>query len=119
MKSTVLLSAFIFALVFALSGCQSMQVSQRQKELNAIMEPLLGKSKEEVVLTLGAPREVATIAGMEVYKYHQSYGGRTQAAVAPNPYLVTGGARSWEAYDTINAYFKDGVMVKWDGYVQR
>jgi hypothetical protein len=109
----------LLSLLFAFSGCQQMQVSQRHKELNAMMDPLLGKSKEEVVLALGAPREVATIAGLEVYKYYQSYGSRTQAAVAPNPYLGSGSARSWEAYDTVNAYFKDGVMVKWDGYVQR
>ena len=83
------------------------------------MDPLLGKSKEEVVLALGAPREVVTVGGLEVFKYHQSYGTRSQATVAPNPYLTSGSGRSWEAYDTINTYFKDGIMVKWDGYVQR
>jgi hypothetical protein len=109
----------VLFLLFAFGGCQQMQVTQRHKELSTMMELLLGKSKEEVVLALGAPREVATVAGIEIYKYHQSYGSRTQAAVTPNPYLTTGSARSWEAYDTVNAYFKDGVMVKWDGYVQR
>jgi hypothetical protein len=106
-------------LVVIVSGCTSMQVSQRQNELKAKMDPLLGKSKEEVVLALGVPQEVVTVGGLEVLKYYQSYGMRTQAAVAPNPYLVSGSARSWEAYDTINAYFQNGVMVKWDGYVQR
>ena len=107
------------ALVVIISGCAQMQISQRQNELNAKMEPLHGKSKEEVVLALGVPREVVTVGGLEVLKYYQSYGTRTQAAVAPNPYLVSGSARSWEAYDTINAYFQNGVMVKWDGYIQR
>lgn len=109
----------LLSLLFAFSGCKQMEVSERQKVMNATMDPLLGKSKEEVVLALGAPREVARVAGLEIFKYYQSYGSRTQAAIAPNPYLVSGSARSWDAYDTVNAYFKDGVMVKWDGYVQR
>ncbi len=83
------------------------------------MNPLLGKSKEDVILALGAPGEVSNIGAFEIYKYYQSFGTRTQAAVAPNPYLITGNARSWEAYDTVNVYFKDAIMVKWDGYIQR
>ena len=96
-----------------------MQVAQRTKQLNAQMNPLLGKTTEDVILTLGAPREVVTIGGFEVYKYYQSYGNKAQTFVAPNNYGVGGSARSWETYDTINAYFKNGIMVKWDGYVQR
>jgi len=83
------------------------------------MNPLLGKTKDDVILALGAPVEVSTIGGFEIYKYYRSYGARAKAAVAPNKYLITGHAQTWEAYDTINTYFKDGVMVKWDGYVQR
>jgi hypothetical protein len=102
-----------------LLGCAHIEVQQRQKELTARMDALLGKPKEEVVLVLGMPRDTAVIGGLEVLRYYQSYGTRTQAAVAPNPYLVSGSARAWEAYDAINCYFKDGVLVKWDGYVQR
>ncbi len=115
-KNLSIMCVFFFSMI---SGCRQLQVSQRQHELDARMSPLMGKTTEDVVLTLGAPQSVATVGGLEVYKYYQSYGSRTQAAVAPNPYLVTGNARSWEAYDTINVYFKNGVMVKWDGYVQR
>lgn len=108
-----------FCLLFVVSGCASIQVANRKAELNAQMDPLLGKTKDDVILALGAPAEVSTIGGFEIYKYYQSYGTRTRAAVAPNKYLVTGNARSWESYDTISTYFKDGVMVKWDGYIQR
>lgn len=113
MKRALLVSAL---LIF---GCAQMQVSQRQKELDALMNPLLGKTKEDIVMALGAPREVQLAGGLEIYKYVWSYGTRSKAAAAPNPYLVTANARTWETYDAINAYFKDGVMVKWDGYVQR
>jgi hypothetical protein len=115
-KNLSIMCVLFFSMI---SGCARLQVSQRKHELYALMDPLLGKTTEDVVLALGAPQSVATVGGLEVYKYYQSYGSRTQAAVAPNPYLVTGNARSWETYDAINAYFKNGVMVKWDSYVQR
>ena len=108
-----------FCLLFVLSGCASMQVASRKAELDAQMNPLLGKTKDDIILALGAPGEIVTVGGFEIYKYFKSYGTRTQAAVAPNKYLITGNARTWESYDTINTYFKYGVMVKWDGYIQR
>lgn len=119
MQRIVTLAILLSTAAIASSCGAHAQVAQRQDELNAMMNPLLGKSKDDVVLVLGVPREQVTIGGLEVLKYYQSFGTRTQAAVAPNPYLVTGTARSWDTYDTINAYFQNGVMVKWDGYVQR
>ncbi|MCX6557709.1 MAG: hypothetical protein NTW95_09825 [Candidatus Aminicenantes bacterium] len=84
-----------------------------------MLDPLLGKSQEDVVLAIGVPTHTETIGNLEVYQYIQSYGARGNAWVSPNKYFSTGGARVWEAYDKINIYFKNGSMVKWDGYVQR
>ena len=110
-----------FCLLFIFSGCASIQVSNRQAELKAQMDPLLGKTKDDLIFVLGAPGETMAVGGFEVYKYYWSYGSRTRVTVSQNKYYHQGraNARTWETYDTINAYFKDGIMVRWDGYVQR
>ena len=113
--------SFVICLICAsfLIGCAHMMVQQRKSELERLMNPLLGKSKEDVVLAIGVPTKTQYIGNLEVYQYYQSYGSRGNVWISPNEYLSTGGARTWEAYDKINIYFKDDVMVKWDGYVQR
>ena len=105
--------------VTALVGCAHMQVQQRKSELESMLNPLLGKPKEDVVLAIGVPTRTQWIGDLEVYQYYQSYGARGNVWVSPNEYFSTAGARTWEAYDKINIYFKDGIMVKWDGYIQR
>ena len=105
--------------VTVLSGCAHMQVQQRRSELESMLNPLLGKPKEDVVLAIGVPTRTQSVGDLEVYQYYQSYGARGNVWVAPNEYLSTAGARTWEAYDKINIYFKDGITVKWDAYVQR
>jgi hypothetical protein len=109
----------ILWLTGVLLSCAHVQVQQRQNEIKALIDPLLGKSRADVVLALGVPTSTKVIGGLEVYQYYRSYGTRSNALIAPDPYLTTAAARSWEAYDIINTYFKDGIMVKWDGYVQR
>jgi len=109
----------LLVVLFILSSCASMQVKRRVNELNSILNPLLGSSKEDVVLAMGVPTNTKWIGGVEVYQYFQSYGARGNVWVAPSDYLITAGAKKWEAYDKINVYFKNDRMVKWDGYVQR
>lgn len=109
----LLLAVTIFA------GCAHMQVQQRKRELESMLNPLLGKSKKDVVLVIGVPTRTQRIGDLEVYQYYQSYGARGNVWVTPNEYLSTAGARTWEAYDKINIYFEDGIMIKWDGYIQR
>jgi hypothetical protein len=87
-----------------------------EENLNA----LLGKSKEYVVLQIGSPTKTEYIAGMEVWTYYKSYGTSSNAYANYNDY---GGAygvgNQWEQYDLARLYFKDNVLIKWDGYVQR
>ncbi|MCA9744590.1 hypothetical protein KC734_23840 [candidate division KSB1 bacterium] len=109
----LLLGIFIFV------GCAHMQVQQRKSELESMLNPLLGKAQEDIVLAIGAPTNSQWIGNLEVYQYYQSYGARGNVWVSPSNYISTAGARSWEAYDKINIYFKNGIMVKWDGYIQR
>jgi hypothetical protein len=115
-------------LLFTLVSCAQQRVRQKVSQLNSQMNPLLGSSEETVVRQLGAPMRVDEIAGYRVYRYHQSYGQRSVANfnAYSNPYSnpyggvsVWGQGQSWDTYDTINIYFRNGIMEKWDGYVQR
>lgn len=113
---------FIITLLLAitvLTGCAHMQVQQRKNEVKLMLDPLLGKSKEEVVLAIGVPTHTQWISNLEVYQYYQSYGTRGNVWITPNQYISTANTRTWTAYDKINIYFKDEIMVKYDGYFQR
>ena len=68
-------------LLSMISGCAQMQVDQRKNELTTFMDLLLGKTTEKVILALGTPTTIQIIPPFIVYKYHQSYGSRTQAKV--------------------------------------
>jgi hypothetical protein len=111
--------------------------------MEARLNPLLGKTKHEVLMAVGAPQEQRVIDGMEVWYYYQSYGtASSQAGIAnahgnvnTTAYTYPGGGnanttysgyssgvtngQSWEAYDRFTIYFDRDSMVKWDGYVQR
>ena len=116
MKKTYFIIVLLF-LIFV--GCAHMQIQQRKRELEAALNPLLGKSKEMVVLSIGLPVHIDTIGQLEAYQYYRRYGTRSNVWISPNEYFIYGGAQSWEAYDKVNVYFKDGIMIKWDAYIQR
>lgn len=113
------ISKITLILIFLFTGCADMQVQEGKKRMEDRLNPLLGKTKEDVILSLGPPSKIEVIEGIEIYRYFQSFGTRSQAMVAPNPYLTSGSAKSWEAYNSTNVYFKENVMIKWDGYIQR
>jgi len=112
-------SVVCFLCASLLIGCAHMQVQQRKNELERLLNPLIGKSKEEVVMAIGIPTNTRYLGDLEVYQYFQSYGTRGNVWISPSEYVTTGGARTWESYDKINIYIKEGLMVKWDGYIQR
>lgn len=118
-KNKMVFIVLIIAIIF-LTGCATMQVNKAKKQLDAKLNPLLGRTKEDVVLAVGAPNSIDTIGEIEVYHYYQSYGTRANAAAySPNKYSAAARGQSWEAYDKFNIYFKNGIAIKWDGYVQR
>ena len=110
---------FIF-IVTILTGCRSIAIKNAQEQINSVMNPLLGRSMNDAILTLGAPTDRQTIAGFEVLIYYRSYGYRASASYY-NPYVQYAQlyGNTWEAYDLVRAYFQNDVLVKWDGYVQR
>ncbi len=119
MKKVVLL----VSILTLITGCMQAVVNQRKAEISAKVNPLMGKSKDDVIMALGTPQKIERVGSFEVFIYYQSYGRRASAGVASNQYgrttTSTGYAQSWEAYDLVKIYFKDGIAVKWDGYVQR
>lgn len=111
--------------VILMSGCTGIAVGKARQEMSNRIDPLLGASQEAVLVELGAPNKTETIAGMDVWTYSKSYGMRSSAYANAyaNPYAPSANAwgmnKQWESYDTARLYFKDNVLVKWDGYVQR
>lgn len=117
-------SVAIFLVATVTLGCAHMQVSQARAKLRATLNPLLGKSRDEVLMAVGAPVEVRSIGGFEVWDYHTSYGMRARQNAFVNVYNTNsyghGGSQTWEAYDRFTLYFDaSGHLAKWDGYVQR
>lgn len=136
--------AFLTAMAIIFSSCAHMQVSQARSELEATLNPLLGQTRDQVLMVVGAPFGTRSIGGFEVWDYYRSYGTRAKQATSvnanatanTNAYAQPGGysattnvqgnasgvgvAQSWEAYDRFTLYFdSSGHMAKWDGYVQR
>lgn len=109
----------VAALVVPAAGCTSGRAKKALKELQAVLDPLLGKTDAEVVLALGAPQSREDISGFTVWHYYSSYGTQSSAAVAPNPYYITGKGRSWEVYDKFDLFFQNGRLTNYRVFVQR
>ncbi len=134
----------LFTLLLAASGCAHFQVSQAKAQLEAALNPLLGQTKNDVIIAIGAPIGTRSIGGFEIWDYYRSYGMRARQSAVVNTYgtantnaygypggvhatttyqgnaVGVGGGQSWEAYDRFTLYFDaSGRMAKWDGYVQR
>lgn len=114
----IICTLFIF-IYLLMNCCTYWAVSSRQKEIENMVNPLLGKTSEEVIIILGVPTNIKEIGELTIYEYYRSYGTRSNIWVSPTEYTVYGGNKKWEAYDIINLYFKEDIMVKWDAYVQR
>lgn len=108
--------AIVLGLGLALAGCTTFEVSRSKAAMAAKLDPLLGRTKKEVILQLGAPVTKERVEDIDIYHYRQTFGERSDVGVYAPRYAQ---GRRWEAYDEFNVYFQEGVMVKWDGYVQR
>ena len=119
MKKFALFVSTGLLLVFFV-GCATIAVNARLKEIDQLMNPLVGRSKRDIINRLGAPTEIQKIDGsMEVYIYYRSFGSRSTASATGYRRTAYAQGRQWEMYDLIRAYFENDVMYKWDSYVQR
>ncbi|MCK4822208.1 hypothetical protein KA005_40975 [bacterium] len=111
----------ILIIVVFIINCTS-AVERRKNEIEDMLTPLMNKSREEVVLTLGPPTEIKQTGELEIYQYYQYYGTKSKTKYLPpiGQYGVPiSKTKTWERYDLINIYFRDGKMMKWDCTVER
>ena len=119
MKVKLLLLTLFLPLLI---GCASQQQRAASKRIQSTCERLLGCTEEEVVLCLGAPQTIQDIGDLKIYLYHESYGVRSNSrGYARGLYNVwgTGSGETWEAFDKIEIYFKNGYVTSWKSSVQR
>lgn len=116
-RVTLIFSIFVCAIIF--TNCAKYRAQQRVREIEEELNPLMGKTKEEVVLALGVPTDISYIENLEIFQYYKSYGMRGAAIVSPGTSVGTVGTKTWEQYDCINVYFRDNIMIKWDCMVNR
>lgn len=116
---------WVVALLMMLStgGCAHIAVSNAKAALEKKLNPLLGKSEEDVLMEVGAPQSREPFGDVEVWRYFQSYGVRSTGYAQASGYAhgasAWGTGQTYESYDQYAIYFKNGKVVKWDGYVQR
>lgn len=115
-----IIRAFLVISLFFINGCRQMQVNEAKQQMQERLDASMGKTKDQIILDVGAPNEIAKIGSFEIFKYFQSYGSQSNAfanTIGNSGAYAAG--KTWEAYDKFDIYFKNNVAVKWDGYVQR
>jgi hypothetical protein len=123
MKRTILSLTVIITVSFFIFGCATMIAQQSIDNMQKTLDPLLGSTKNQIIINLGAPNGTQKIGDFEIFIYYRSYGYRARNSYyAPNnPYAqyATAYGNTWEAYDIARLYFQNDIFVKWDGYAQR
>lgn len=128
MRLVLSLSLCLVAMSCLTNGGGQNQVSAKKAQLKRVLDPLLGKSQKEVVLTIGEPTGESEVVGLKVWEYYHSYGRRGMASTAGNGYaygygVVSANANTvsdqWESFDYVRLYFEKGVLIKWDANIQR
>lgn len=83
-----------------------------EEEMKETYEGIMGCTEEEVVLRLGAPKEIQYIGELKIYKYRKIY-----EEVAKPQFM--GGFEFKSVYDYAEILFKDGRAFSWKGEVKR
>lgn len=111
---------FLVIVILFILSCMS-AVEKRKKEIAENLDPLIGKTVEEIVLTIGPPTEIKQTGEIEIYQYYTHYGTKTISKYIPAKKYTKAKTKTaeWESYDLINVYFYDGKMIKWNCEVRR
>lgn len=112
-----------FLLLPLLVGCVAKQERSAQKRIHSICESLIGGTEEDVILTLGTPQKIQKIENLKIYQYYNSYGMRSTSkgyvsGVCRGIFGV-GKEETWEAFDKIEVFFKNGYVKSWKSSVKR
>ena len=104
-------------------GCAEQQERAAKKQIERTCDSLVGCSEEEVLICLGVPQKIRKIAGLKVYQYHKSYGTRSNkngyVTGSYSGLLGCGEEKTWETYDNIDIFFRDGYVTSWKCSVKR
>lgn len=111
----------ILVVAMLFSSCYVQQIQQAQTEAQNTLNSLLGKSKSQVVLTLGVPTNKQILDGIEVWTYYKELYQRQSANANVNvsTYYNYGNAYgngnrySYAAYQKSTLYFQNEVVVRW------
>lgn len=120
-KSALLLLIFVF--LFGCASVRQRQVDRRTKELKATIEPLLGRSEDDVLRALGVPDKIENAGSFKIYRYRKSLGVNTEHEQERNLFTgeplgrVTSTAR--EEFDAYDLFFKNNKLSSWKANIQR
>lgn len=106
------------SLCLLLSNCAHVSAYKAKGEMQTTLDSLMGKTKEEVVLTLGPPTEASRVGELEILSFKKSYGMRA-GIVAGGGYMTSAMMNQREAFDIYRVYFKNGKAIKSDGRIDR
>ncbi len=105
--------------------------SGRLEEIRAQVEPLMGRSKEDVVVAIGPPTEVFEQGGVTVFRYvwlgstHSFAAGGANASATCYGYGCSGyssgaaGGTAWQDSDQIDITFRNAAAISWRANVMR
>ncbi len=105
----------LIPILFTLAGCAAIQVKRAQERIEAVCNSLMGKSEQEVIVSLGTPSKIEYIGGLTVYHYYESYG--TRSNIYAN--YTFGNIQTWEAFDKFDLVFQNGRAISWKSNVRR
>jgi hypothetical protein len=131
--------AVVVALLLPSTGCVPLAVlairnnkqSARIQEIRAQVEPLMGRSKEDVVVAIGPPTRVFEQGEVTVFRYvwigsaHSFAAGGATAQASCYGYGCSGtssgvaGGTAWQDSDQIDVTFRGGVAISWRANVMR
>lgn len=111
---------FVFLLILLIFlGCAASREKKRIAELEAQINPLIGKTQEQVVEIFGVPDNIKLIGELEVYYYYIDQ-GKTPDLYTPTGYkdyaIITEGEKR---YDKIWLFFRDGILESYKMEVNR
>jgi hypothetical protein len=105
------------------SGCRQWTPQTRSWPFRPTREldSYIGQYEQDIVMGLGAPEEVQDLPQVRILHYHKDFPFQTYIN-PPGLCSVGDTAKKGpvrEYVDDYKFYVRNGVAVKWDGYVQR
>jgi len=99
---------FIFLLLVNIINCASIEKNQRRETISNKINPLIGKTIQEIFKILGEPEEIIKQdENKMIYIYINEYEVKDENIKKEKPYI----------YDWIKIYFENNKMTKWESNV--